>query len=115
MTQAKEWQDLGARLRAAREYCGFSQKEVADYVGIPRTAVSQMESGSRGVDSLELTKLAQLYQRSVNDLLGKATSSNKRSIDLVARAAAGLSKADRDEVVRFAEFLKDRRRGGHDK
>ena len=44
-------QKLGARLREAREYLGLSQDDVAKYLNIPRTALSHIESGQRGVDS----------------------------------------------------------------
>ena len=55
---------LGNRLRLAREQCGLSQQTVADLLGLPRTAVSNMETGKRAVSTLELTKLAEIYRRS---------------------------------------------------
>jgi Zn-dependent peptidase ImmA (M78 family)/transcriptional regulator with XRE-family HTH domain len=55
---------LGNLLRLAREQCGLSQQTVADLLGLPRTAVSNMETGKRAVSTLELTKLAEIYRRS---------------------------------------------------
>ena len=52
---------LGERLREAREYLGFSQEEVATYLQVSRSALSNIESGQRKVDALELKKLASLY------------------------------------------------------
>jgi len=52
---------LGNRLRVARERRGLSQQAVADALDLPRTAVTNMESGSRAVSTLELTKLAEIY------------------------------------------------------
>jgi transcriptional regulator with XRE-family HTH domain len=101
---------LGARLREMREYRGFSQEEVSQYLSIPRPAISLMESGSRGLDVLELRKLAALYQCTVDELTGDTSSGvDQKSIGLVARAAAALSPEDREEVLRFAEFLQSRR------
>ena len=37
---------LGERLREAREYLGFSQDQVATFLGVPRSALSLMETGS---------------------------------------------------------------------
>src|SRR5262245_2075704 len=54
---------MGARLRQAREYLGFSQEAVAEALGVPRASVSTMESGRRKVSSLELRDLARLYKR----------------------------------------------------
>ena len=42
---------------------------VSNALGIPRSAVSQMETGQRGVSALELHRLAQLYSRDVGALL----------------------------------------------
>ena len=52
------------RLRLAREQCGLSQQTVADLLGLPRSAVTNMETGKRAVSTLELTKLAEIYRRS---------------------------------------------------
>ena len=52
---------LGDRLRAARDRRGLSQQAVADALGLPRTAVTNMETGARAVSTLEITKLADLY------------------------------------------------------
>jgi Zn-dependent peptidase ImmA (M78 family)/transcriptional regulator with XRE-family HTH domain len=57
--------ELGKRLRAARERLGLSQQAVADALGLPRTAVTNMESGLRPVSTLELTRLAALFGQSV--------------------------------------------------
>jgi Zn-dependent peptidase ImmA (M78 family)/DNA-binding XRE family transcriptional regulator len=53
---------IGHRLRSARERNGISQQAVADAMELPRTAVTNIESGSRSVSTLELTRLAQLYR-----------------------------------------------------
>ena len=103
-------QKLGARLREAREYLGLSQDEVAKYLGIPRTALSHVESGQRRVDALELKKLAQLYKRPVVYFTGGSQSDAGMPEDVahLARAAAGLSEGDRRELSRFAEYLRSR-------
>ena len=49
---------------------GFSE-EVANHLGVPRSAISLIETGARKVDALELTKLAKLYQRGVAELTGE--------------------------------------------
>jgi Zn-dependent peptidase ImmA (M78 family)/transcriptional regulator with XRE-family HTH domain len=52
---------MGIRLRAARERRNLSQQTVADALSLPRTAVTNIETGGRAVSTLELTKLASLY------------------------------------------------------
>src|SRR5262249_46503694 len=106
MSETKDHEALGANLREAREYQGFSQEEVGKYHGLPRSGISLIETGARGVDVLELTKLATLYRCSIEELTRKSSrDSQPESVRMVARAAAALSPEDRSEVLRFAQFL----------
>ena len=101
---------LGARLKEAREYRGYSQEEVAEHLDLPRSAISLMESGSRRVGALELRRLADLFQTTMENLTGlEQENSDLESVRMVARAAADLSASDREEVLRFAEFLQSRK------
>lgn len=90
--------ELGRRLRAAREARGLSQQAAADAIGVPRTAITQMEAGNRSVSTLELTKLAGLYQRPVTHFLEEAVEAEEEDV-LVAlhRIAPGL---EQDRSVR---------------
>jgi transcriptional regulator with XRE-family HTH domain len=104
-------QALGERLREAREYMGLKQEEVAKHLGIPRSALSNVEAGQRKIDALELTRLAKLYQRPVTWFTGEDGLIDKEmpaEVAHVARAAASLSNQDRQELARFADFLKSR-------
>ena len=67
-----EAEELGRRLRVAREARGLSQQAVANALDLPRTAITQMEAGNRSVSTLELTKLAELYLRPVSYFLLEA-------------------------------------------
>jgi transcriptional regulator with XRE-family HTH domain len=104
-------QALGDRLKQAREYIGLKQDDVAKTLGIPRSALSNIEAGIRKVDAIELARLAKLYQRPVAWFTGEdpaATSEVAEEVAHVARAAATLSQQDRQELTRFADFLKSR-------
>ena len=98
---------LALRLREAREYRGLSQDEVARHIGVSRSAISLMESGTRNVSAVEFSRLAKLYKVTMESLAGH-DSSDDESISMVARATATLSDKDREEVLRFAEFLRAR-------
>ena len=101
---------LSERLKEVREYRGFSQEEVASHLGVPRSAISLIENGSRRVSAEELSQLAKLYQTTMESLTGHdQEASEPESIRLVARATADLSEPDRDEVLRFAQFLLSRK------
>ena len=62
-------QELGQRLKRAREAAGRTQEEVAQQVELSRVAISQIESGQRTVSSLELKHLATLYGRDIASFL----------------------------------------------
>jgi transcriptional regulator with XRE-family HTH domain len=102
---------LGERLRVAREYVGLKQDAVARHLSIPRSALSHIEAGQRKVDALELTRMAKLYQRPVSWFTGDENPPEAElpeEVAHVARAAASLSLQDRQELARFADFLKSR-------
>jgi Zn-dependent peptidase ImmA (M78 family)/transcriptional regulator with XRE-family HTH domain len=51
-------QELGRRIRAAREDCGLTQEQLGEAVGLSRVTITQIEAGARAVSSLELDRLA---------------------------------------------------------
>lgn len=52
------WEAVGARVALARERAGFTQRELAELIGIDRSALTRIEQGKRRLDVLELTRLA---------------------------------------------------------
>ena len=87
---------------------------MAKKLGIPRSALSNIEAGSREVDAVELAQLAKLYQRPVAWFTGDdppgASDKMLTEVAHVARAAAALSQQDRQVLARFVDFLKSRAR-----
>jgi len=108
----EERRRLGDRLREARKYLGLKQEEVATYLKIPRTALTDIENGQRRVEAIELTRLAKLYRQPVGHFTGEDAASASLPVDVahLARRAADLSQQDRDELGRFAEYLRSRSR-----
>jgi transcriptional regulator with XRE-family HTH domain len=108
----EERRRLGDRLREARKYLGLKQEEVAGYLKIPRTALTDIENGQRKVEAIELTRLAKLYRQPVGYFTGEDAASASLPVDVahLARRVADLSQQDRDELGRFAEYLRARSR-----
>ena len=77
------------------KYLGLKQEEVASYLKIQWTALSDIESGRRRVEALELTRLAKLYQQSVSYFTGEDAAAAALPADVahIARQAADLSGA----------------------
>ena len=104
-----EARELGRRLRSARETRGLSQQTAADALGVPRTAVTGMEAGSRAVSSLELTVLSELYLLPVADFLQEGARDEDEDV-LVAlyRAAPGLrNPVTQDQVARCVSLCRE--------
>ena len=52
---------IGKRLQSARGSVGFTQEQVAKYLGSKREIISYIETGARPVSTLMLRRLADLY------------------------------------------------------
>ena len=101
--------ELARKLREAREYVNLSQQFVAEQTNIPRSAISDIERGTRRVESLELKRLAELYRMPIEFFLGSdveaASQAEDPAVAALTRAAEGLDEKSKDEVLRFALFL----------
>jgi hypothetical protein len=64
-----------------------------------------METGKRKVSSMELRDLARLYRTSVQHLLGEEPEQDE-VVGALYRTAKDLKREDREQVLRFAEFLR---------
>jgi transcriptional regulator with XRE-family HTH domain len=107
---AEERRQLGEKLREARKYLGLKQEEVAGYLKIQRTALTDIENGQRKVEAIELARLAKLYRQPVGYFTGEDQAAAALPMDVahLARQAANLSEQDREELGRFAEYLRSR-------
>jgi len=63
--------EIGGKIKTLRTKVGISQLRLAELLGISRPAVSQIENGERKVSAAELERLAEIFNISVNSLLGK--------------------------------------------
>lgn len=52
---------LGSKIKSLREDASMNQEELAAKVGISRVAISQIEQGNRGIEFLELAKIAEAF------------------------------------------------------
>lgn len=102
------WAQLGERLRRAREYLGLSQNDVAQHLGLSRPAITNMEAGKRKVSTLELNQLAKLYRQPYDYLTGDTDElAEDETTGALFRATRELSERDREQVLRFAQFLRN--------
>ena len=95
MTLTRE--ELGRRIRSARESCGLTQEQLGEPVGLSRIAIGLIESGTRSVSSLELDRIAYAVGRDIKSFF----------VDEFVEqdALAALFRSD-DELAEQAELVK---------
>ena len=95
-------QELGQRLKSAREAIGLTQQQVADllahneqanHVALTRVAISQIESGQRTVSSIELMHLSRLYGRDMASFLEERVCRERRTGRSISRSSRSRAKS----------------------
>ena len=61
--------DLAARLKSYRNFKHLTQKDVAAYLKVPHSAISDIENGKRDITVSELRIFSNLYGRSVEEIM----------------------------------------------
>lgn len=100
---------LGKRIRSARVNLGRSQEELADAVSLPRPAISQIESGKRAVDSMELIAFARALKEPVSFFLEPEAGpmeQEEEPMNVLYRADE-ISEDDKTVVDDFKQLCKD--------
>jgi transcriptional regulator with XRE-family HTH domain len=97
---------LGERLRAAREYLGFTVYEAADFLHTEPQYLQMFESGRKTPDMNDFLQMAKLYDRTPAWFV--AAPSEPKLPEAVEALAAGASPEDRAELARFADYLEQR-------
>ena len=100
-------QNVGERLRIAREATGITQADAAAGIEVARTTLVAIEKGQRRIRPDELQRLARLYDTSVNALLRRESvyvdlvprfrklgTSTSEAADAAARLLADLVRAE---------------------
>ncbi|GGB61324.1 HTH-type transcriptional regulator Xre [Lentibacillus populi] len=107
---------LGNRIKYLREKKDYSQKQVADALGISNVQLSRYESGDRKPDPDTIRMLADFYEVTTDYLLGHETNDNKLDyyknkiakefpdIDLMFKEMESLTAQEMKEVYEYIKF-----------
>lgn len=103
--------EMGERLSLARRAVGLTQQQVAELLGVARTTVTAIEAGGRSPRPDELVKLAQLYNRSVGDLLRASQQNEPLDFGVFFRAAGKLEESTDDsplasDIQQFEQYCR---------
>ena len=87
---------IGRRLRITRESLGYTQAEIANFLGIARTTYVSIESGARPLRYEELKELAKIYDVAINSI----TRDSAVYVDLIPRfRKITLSDSEKENAV----------------
>jgi len=102
--------DIGTRIRAARRNRGLTQDQLAERVGVSRSAVAQWETGRTGQVTGNLSRIAEVldvnveYMMSGDDKRGAAEARQGDEMALL-RLYRACEPEDRQMVLRTARRL----------
>ena len=94
--------ELNERIKSARIDLHLSQQYVADYIGINRSAIAEIESGKRNVSAKELDLFSKLFMISTDELLHGSNVDTPQK--LFARTFEQLDEDDQKEILNLIEF-----------
>jgi Zn-dependent peptidase ImmA (M78 family)/DNA-binding XRE family transcriptional regulator len=101
--------ELGMRLKALREELGLTQAQVADGLSLSRGALAQIELGQRAPNSLQLARLAEIYEIDIGELLSDQGVRERDAVAALFRSddQFGGDPAGRDTVRRCAQLARE--------
>lgn len=101
---------LNEKLKSLRKELKLSQEYVANVLGINRTVVTTIESGTRKVTSDELKAFSELYGVTLDELMYDKDVNNETK--MFTRTFSDLSDLDKKEIMNLIEFKKKIRNQG---
>lgn len=99
-------QNVGPRLKLARENRGLSVEAAAGALGRSTSELLGIESGTQPVSTLELAALAEIYQRDVGWFLGEPNAA-EGAVDPPDEKLLSLMKRIEEEPERFSHAEKE--------
>ena len=103
--QNEERELIAERLKNARSLSGLSQENAAKLIGLPRPAISEIESGKRKVSAEEIIQFSNLYKVDVSWLLLKEESIESAEIKIAARELSKMKEEDRKMLLDILKIL----------
>lgn len=99
-------EELGVRLRTARRAAGFTQKELAEELGVEAITVSRWERGVTSPSLPRLRRIGELTQTTVSDLVRAPDATSAHALELAAlREELAETRELVDRVARALERL----------
>lgn len=118
--------DFSSRLKRLRKRDNFSREGLGNRIGVSYSTIAKYESGTREPDFDTLNKIAEIFEVSVDYLLGKSEaqqnkeSDRRRAIinkiatefpdsDLMFNDLASMTADDLEEVYNYIKYIKSKK------
>ena len=88
----KLYNEIGKRIKTIRETLGLSQEQLAEKLGISRPTISQIENGDRKISAVELMRLSEIFNLSVDAVLDLEEAPKVTLADKPAKRSAASSR-----------------------
>lgn len=95
--------NIGKKLREAREYLELTQEQVASLMGMTRNMIVNIENNNRKVSSEELLKFSTIYGLTMEEIVSEDKKINENNM-LFARGFESLSEKDQKEILNLINF-----------
>ncbi|MBB4124468.1 helix-turn-helix domain-containing protein [Martelella radicis] len=98
MSEKDRQKRIADRIKEARQLSGLSQAQAAKMLEKHRPTISEIENGNRKVSATELAQFAEIYEVSINYLMGAGPDQMNPSDPKLQLAARELSKLSPDAL-----------------
>lgn len=96
-------------LKSLRVRFGLTQQDLANKLGVSKSTVSMYETGNRAPDFETLEAIADLFNVSLDSLIGAQGKSESEIKVLAAHAIDDLTEAEQLEIIKYAKYIKSQR------
>ena len=103
------------RIKQLREEYGYTQQELADKLNKAKSTIAMYENETRKPSLRVLKQLSNIFNCSIDYILGISTNKNKDKLSNVRMSSPyncidieGLTDKDIEEIKQFVEFIRNK-------
>jgi len=100
---------FGKRLKMLREEANMSRAELSLQLNTSISAISQYETGTRVPSDEIKISITQLFNVSLDYLMGLSPIKNSQSSEIYLASLSGLTEEDFKEINNFIQFLQSKK------
>lgn len=97
---------VGERIKHYRDQRNWTQLDLAKRLGIDNTVLSKIEKGKRAVEDTLLDKIADIFDVTTDELLGRNSKPRKENPNLFFFDMDGLNEDEIEDIKRHINYVK---------